>query len=353
MILQRYILRELLQAFLFTLAAVMSVCLVGTMFQVIRNFEGVGLVVILKVLPLALGYVAGWALLAAVTTATTLVYGRLSAENEINAMRTCGIHANRMIAPAVLFGLLVCTGSWILNEEIVPYTRHARRMAFREATLEALRLPPPGHQEFRIGKVRLSYADYRDGRMERPSLMQFEGSRIVMEYFAPSGRIQADADSIRLVMSKPRYRQFDEKGGEQSFTAESDVSIPLELEDLTRVEPRLEDRPLGELRELRERTEDPRRLASIDTIVQTRFAASAAPLLLVLVSVPIGMLVKRGSRLAGLGAALPPLLVYFVSFFVFQGLGDKGRIHPVLAAWAPDAFLAVLALILLGGVYRR
>jgi lipopolysaccharide export LptBFGC system permease protein LptF len=88
-------------------------------------------------------------------------------------------------------------------------------------------------------------------------------------------------------------------------------------------------------------------------ILHSRYATSLAPLLLVLVAVPIGILVRRGSRLAGLGAALPPLLIYLVSYFVFQGLGDKNRVHPILAAYAPDVFLAVLSSILLWGVARR
>ena len=67
----------------------------------------------------------------------------------------------------------------------------------------------------------------------------------------------------------------------------------------------------------------------------------------------VGILVRRGSRLAGLGAALPPLLVYFVCYFVFQGLGDKNRISPLLAAYAPDLFLSVLAFFLLWGITRR
>jgi lipopolysaccharide export system permease protein len=352
MILQRYILRELLQAFAFTFATVTAVCLIGTMFQVFRSFEGLGLVVILKVLPLALGYVATWALLAAVTTATTLVYGRLSADNEINAMRACGVHANRMIAPSVLFGTIVCLGAYALNEEVVPLSRHLRRVLFREATLEALRLPPPGRQEFRVGKYRLSYADFRDGRMERPTLMQFDRDRVVMEYFAPSGWVDVSSTPLKLVMSKPRYRQVDAKGAEHTVSAESDVAIPLELDEFRSADIRLEDRPREDLERLLE-SADPKLAGRIRVILQTRLAASAAPLLLVLMAVPIGLYVRRGSRLAGLGAALPPLLVYFVSFFIFQGLGDKGRIDPLVAAWAPDGFLGALAFLLLAGVYRK
>ena len=88
-------------------------------------------------------------------------------------------------------------------------------------------------------------------------------------------------------------------------------------------------------------------------ILHTRYASSLAPMLLVLVAMPIGILVQRGSRLAGLGAALPPLLIYFVSYFIFQGLGDKSRVHPILAAYAPDLFLGALAYLLLWGISRK
>jgi lipopolysaccharide export system permease protein len=88
-------------------------------------------------------------------------------------------------------------------------------------------------------------------------------------------------------------------------------------------------------------------------ILHMRYAQALAPLLLVLVAVPIGILVRKGSRLAGLGASLPPLMIYLVTFFIFQGLGEKGRVNPFVAAYAADTFLAVLAVILMIGVARR
>ena len=69
MILQRYILRELVVAFSFAFSVVMAVSLVGTMFQVFRAFEGLGWTLLLQVGPLAAGYVAPYALLVASATA--------------------------------------------------------------------------------------------------------------------------------------------------------------------------------------------------------------------------------------------------------------------------------------------
>ena len=56
---------------------------------------------------------------------------------------------------------------------------------------------------------------------------------------------------------------------------------------------------------------------------------------------------RKGSRLAGLGASLPPLLLYFIAFFVTQGMGERGRLPAVAAAWLPDALLALLAAVFL------
>jgi len=86
MILERYILRELLGSFVFAFLTVLLVCLVGTMFQIFRSFPGLGFSILMQALPLAIGSMAGWVILVAAATASTLVYARLAAENEITAM---------------------------------------------------------------------------------------------------------------------------------------------------------------------------------------------------------------------------------------------------------------------------
>ena len=349
MILQRYMLRELVQHFLFAFLAVMGVSLLGTTFQVFRSFEGLGMVLILKVAPLAAGYVAPWALLVAAATASTLVYGRMSAENEITAMKASGIASSRILAPAILFGLGLAAGGYGLSEHVVPWARHTKRVFGREAVFEVLKTPPPGSQRFNLSTYKLSYLDFKDGRLEKPSLLRFDRSgKLLMEYHAPAGQIRIAQGTLVIVMSRPRYSQYDLKtGAEHRFQAESDIEIPLELDDYIPDERRLEDRPAEELWRLHDAEASPKKRDDLLLILHTRWSQAAAPFLLVLVGAPIGVWVRKGSRLAGLGAALPPLLFYFVSFFITQGMGDKGKIDAVAAAWIPDAGLALFALLLL------
>src|SRR4051812_3411922 len=233
MILERYIFRELVGSFLFAFSAVLMVCLVGTMFQVFRTFPGLGFTILAQALPMATGAMASWVMLVATSTSSTLVYARLSAENEITAMRACGIHTWRLIAPALLFGLLLVCFTYPLVEYVVPWTRYAKRMAFRQSTIQALKFPPAGKQDFYIGSLRLTYTDYRNGLMVNPTItkMNRQTQTVIMDYYAPSGRIAADEGPLRVIMSKPNYWTIDKNGRQEHFRAGSDVAVEIPLED--------------------------------------------------------------------------------------------------------------------------
>jgi lipopolysaccharide export system permease protein len=401
-ILQRYVLRELVASFVFAFFTVLAVCLVGTMFQVFRTFPGVGFEILSKALPLATGAMASWVMLLASCTSSTLVYARLAAENEITAMRTCGIHLWRIASPAVLLGLVLVQLSHPLNEIVVPWTRHNRRAAFRDSVVYALRQPPAGRQDFKIGAMSIFYEDFIDGRMKDPTISKFnlKDGTPIMQWVAPAGVILVkDVDAkvvIEVILTKPRVWQtgdptkdvvhtidgrsiqgrINDKGDEfeietpiednktklvtvrkdqvdriqrapkEVFSAER-LSIELPTDDLEKLKRQPVDQPLDELWWKYYGAKDPKVRSFLLMIIHTRYASSLAPLLLVLVAMPIGIMVSRGSRLAGLGAALPPLLIYFISYFIFQGLGAKNRLPPLLAAYAPDLFLGALASILL------
>jgi lipopolysaccharide export LptBFGC system permease protein LptF len=361
MILQRYILRELLGSFVFSFSTVLAVCLVGTMFQVFRTFPGVGFEVLSRALPLATGSMASWVMLVASCTSSTLVYARLAAENEITAMRTCGIHLWSIASPAVLLGFLLVIASYPLNEHVIPWSRYHRRLVFRESIVHVLRQPPAGQQDFRIGTMTIIYRDYVDGRMIEPTISRYKDGALIKECFAPAGVIvvkevaekEGPVQVIQVILTKPRVWQLNDQGKVEEFSAESDLTIEMPTEDLDKLPRQVVDLPREKLCELIFATKEREKRNPLILILHTRYASSITPLLLVLVAMPIGILVNRGSRLAGLGAALPPLLIYFISYFIFQGLGARNRVPPLVAAYAPDLFLGTLAALLVWKGVRR
>jgi lipopolysaccharide export LptBFGC system permease protein LptF len=355
MILQRYIVRDLFMAFLFAFAIVMAVGLLWMATQVLRAYEGAGLSAVAGMAPMAAGYVAPWALLMAASSAVTIVYGRLAADNEIVAMRVSGIHANRVVAPAVLFGILLAGAGYAVNEHVQPYAHYERRKMIQEAALTLLKILPPGEQKFFVGRYIVSYKDARDGRMERPYLLELDprSDSLKAEFTAAHGTVEFAGERPQLVLSRPRVIRYGDKGQAMESTAGSDVTIPLDTSEIARPPRMSKDMTREELLEFAATTRDPRRRAQALTAFHTRYAQSLAPLLLSLVAVPIGVGVRRASRLVGFGASLPPFIAYLILFFLFQGLGEKGRVSAEAAAWAPDGALFVAAIVLLAGVYRR
>ncbi len=355
MILQRYILRELVLAFLFSFAVVMAVFFVGLMFQAFRTYEGLGFDLLVRAAPQAAGSASSWALLLATCPTITVVYGRMAAENEIDAMRMSGVPTGRVVAPALLLGLGLSAMGYVINEYVSPAAHYGRRLAVRESILLVLKIPPPGVQRFPIGPYRLSYVDYQNGRMIKPYLRKLDGAgNVEFECQATWGvAVVAEGKPPRLVMYQCEVTRDAGQGRKETLRFESEFPIDLEIEDIARAEKRPDDMREGELWSYLARTSQRHKRGAILTEIHTRYAKSLSPLYLVLVALPIGVFVKRGSRLAGLGASLPPLILYFIAYFVFQGMGDKGRAHPVVAAYAPGAIMALLAAGLLWRMYRR
>ncbi len=363
MIIQRYILRELLVTFALAFVAILAVCTVGTIFQTLRSWEGMTIEFILRLAPIALTQMSPWAMIVASCLAVTLVYGRMSADNELDAVRTSGIHVSRILMPALLFGLMLCGASYVLYGEIAPRARYERRYIVKETLLLVMRRPPPGRQnELKIGvSNRLSYADCANGKLTRPVLTILDRHRPTGLWCAREGIIQAPQDgapSITLVDGV--FMRFESENKALSaapvaihsqgrFTGETTVDF--QLEDIYRTTRGPADMPTQELNEHRDRVTSRARLLA-DIEYHGRIARSLAPMVLVLLCAPMGAFVRKGSRLAGMGAALPPLLAYIVLMVFGEGLASKGQLSPPIAAYGSIWFLAFVAIVLFRRVFR-
>ena len=128
--LKHYITAAFFSTFLATLAVFTFVLSIGGLFKltdlVTRGIPAGPIVrVFLSGLPNALGF----AIPISAITATLLVFGRLSADSEITAMRACGIslwQITRWMQPVAVLLLVACL---YINSELMPRSHYARRTA--------------------------------------------------------------------------------------------------------------------------------------------------------------------------------------------------------------------------------
>ncbi len=161
--LHRYIFREVLKVFCLAAVALTLMMSLGSILRPVQEY-GVGprqvIDLMVYFLPITLTFVLPMAALFA----TTLIYGRLSCDNELNACRASGISLLPLVYPGLLLAVIVAIANLLLSFYIMPaFVRRAetslkddaRQILFRNIQRRGYYDLPPD-DKYRI------YADYAD-----------------------------------------------------------------------------------------------------------------------------------------------------------------------------------------------
>src|SRR6056297_1490120 len=126
----RYIYKELLTPFLFSISIVTFVLLINFLIREIDRLLGKNLPfgVILEFLGLNLMHIIALSVPMAVLVACLMIYGRLSEDNEITAMRASGISFISILRPGIIFGTVVAILMVFFQNNILPHTNHKARL---------------------------------------------------------------------------------------------------------------------------------------------------------------------------------------------------------------------------------
>ena len=129
-LLTRYILKQLLSPFFFSLLIIIFVLFTQFLLRAIDRFIGKGLDIgtIFEYLFLNLGWIAALSVPMAVLVAALMSFGQFSEDNEITAMRASGISFNTILRPAILFGITISGVLILFNSFIMPEMNFKARM---------------------------------------------------------------------------------------------------------------------------------------------------------------------------------------------------------------------------------
>jgi lipopolysaccharide export system permease protein len=121
-LLRRYIIKEMLSPFIFSLLVIIFILFVQFLLRAIDRFLGKGIdtFIILEYLFLNLAWIVALAVPMAVLIASLMTFGRLSEDNEITAMRAAGISFLKIIRPGLILGTIICLFLLYFNNFVLP-----------------------------------------------------------------------------------------------------------------------------------------------------------------------------------------------------------------------------------------
>jgi len=119
---QLYILKEHLNPFIFAFLIITFLLIIDYVPRIIDHVidKDLSVWVVLELIGLNLAWMLALSIPMSVLVATLMAFGRLSADFEITAIKSSGIHLFQIILPLLLVGLLVSAGMVEFNDKILP-----------------------------------------------------------------------------------------------------------------------------------------------------------------------------------------------------------------------------------------
>lgn len=136
-IIQRFIFGELFRIFILALLGLTSIFVLAGVVQEASQ-QGLGPEQVLRVIPLLLPSFLPYTVPATVLFAVAVVYGRLSHDNEITAMKAAGVPVRFAIWPAFTFSAIIGAAILALYIEFIPHVFHQLREMVLVETKELL-----------------------------------------------------------------------------------------------------------------------------------------------------------------------------------------------------------------------
>ena len=312
------------------------------------------LLFMLYVLPFSLAFTVPWGFL----TAVLLIFGRMSADNEMIALRACGVSLFRVCMPVLAVGVLLSLFTFWINALVAPQAEAAMResiTAMARSNPAALFVPDEVIDEFEGRKFFLG--SKAGNNLSEVTVMEMDERGWVAQVIqAKKGTIEPDEGEgqIVLTLEDARFEQRD-SANLRDFSkirhgisvAEATVNIP--LDDLAKAG----DRPLRSytLPELRHRLEEARgteKETATKTEISKRFSMSMACIAFALIAMPLGVTAQRKETSVGFAISLALAFSYFFFVVLAEMLRDDAVAYPYLLLWIPNIlFIGIGAWMLL------
>lgn len=332
---------------------------------------------VLEAVGLLIPFLWVFALPMGLLTATLLVFGRFSADQELTAARAGGISLISLITPVLLLSLLCCGLSAWINMDLGPSSRVAFKNLIFHIRADFVSAQLPEGRFIRDFPGYIFYVDKNhDGNLENVWIYALQnGTNVTTTLHAPRGKLTVDTPDKQLILdlfdvrsitagnytaissspkltlnfnlNTPTNRVYNPKISDMSFTQlraelrdlEQKISLPLATNGASADELR------AEMRAAQKQRNDLTEPVRVE--MNRQIAFSFACFGFTLIGIPLGIRMHRRETNVGVAVALVLVLVYYAFIMLGESLAARPELTPHLIVWLPNFIFQAVGAVLL------
>lgn len=393
-IFDRYVFTQVAWSTLMGVLVLTGVMVLGTVFKEMERLLGdtssLPILAVLQfvsyVIPYSLIFTIPWALL----TAILLVFGRMSADNEMTAMRMTGMSMTRICAPVFILAILMSGVCFWVNIQLAPMAKTKIKRLFYDLALDDPAVL------FQPGKVLEKFPGYRIYTRKRDGKKLWDVEIIRTQLGRMDQYIRAERAEVEVTpgITDFKLRLYDyhmettnpdnNPPAPAPAPVASAASTPAEEEDASRnfqpvyFKETVLVFPLSELKAKTERVSNSMKstldlwsevttgISSVDqqpldkkyisasrTELSLRYSFSLVAIVFTLVGIPLAVTAQRRETSVGFALSLLVAISYQIFVILASNLSEKRGAYPHLLMWLPTLIFSIVGARLFWKLSRR
>ncbi len=289
-----------------------------------------------------------------VMLAVLLTFLRLSGDNEIVALKSCGLSIYGLLPPVLIFALIGFGLTIFITLYGVPRAKASlEEMALKVAASNAdIGLKERTFNDsFKGVMLYVNKIDIKNKKLIDVFIEDKRQPDVVSTVIAPEGRLISESEKFiyHLILSRGSIHQTNLK--ERSATAIQfdtytlNLDLKKEMGQVTRKKKHREEMSLAELRQfVNDSAKEDEDYFKAKIVLHRRFSIPVACLALSLLAFPLGVQSISAKRSFGLITCLFFFFLYYLLLTAGYSFGESGVYPPAIGMWLPNFVMAGVGL---------
>jgi lipopolysaccharide export system permease protein len=357
-ILRKYIIEEIIVMFLFSLAIFTFALVVGNIIRLAELVinKGVDIKLVGKLFLYLIPFLLSYTIPMSILTSALLVFGRLSGDNEIVAMRSSGINIYRLSFPLLAIGLLLSLFSIALNNDIIPRMHFASRKIIKNIGVRtpAAYLEPGAFIKSFKGYI-IFIHEIDKNKLKGVRIYQPQDESATRTIIAERGEFITleNQNAVKLKLTNGTSDEPNPKNPTNFYklnfkTYYLTLNLDESMASSGYTEKKAKEMNFQEIKnEIKKLGKYHVDTPSLIAEFHRKISISFASLVFIIIGIPLGIFTRRGEKSIQFAIALAVIVVYYLLMAASIALALKGIWNPGLWMYLPNIVIGAAGIILL------